>query len=163
MLKNIAGQALAFFLLFQLISWIREIPLLDTDSQVPAFQLSTINGDSINVDALEGKPTILFFWAPWCSVCKVSMPNLQSFYEDNHEKVNVVSIALSYESKGEVEQIIADKALTFTTALGNDTTAKDFKIQGFPTYYVLDGEGKVHSKSMGYSSELGMAVRTLTL
>ena len=37
MLKNIAGQALAFFLLFQLISWIREIPLLDTDSQVPAL------------------------------------------------------------------------------------------------------------------------------
>ncbi|GAB2992432.1 TlpA family protein disulfide reductase [Psychrosphaera aestuarii] len=163
MLKNITVQALAFFLLFQLISWIRELPLLSSDEKAPGYTLTSLKGTEFNSNIFNGKPTIVFFWAPWCSVCKVSMPNLQSFYEENGKDINVVSIALSYTSKQEVVDIIEKQSLTFTTLLGNDKTATDYKIKGFPTYYILDANGKVHAKSMGYSSELGIKARTLTL
>ena len=36
----------------------------------------------------------------------------------------------------------------------------DYQIVGFPTYYVIDEAGNLASKSMGYSTELGMRVRT---
>lgn len=163
MLKNITVQALAFFLLFQLISWIRELPLLSSDDIAPNYTLTSLEGPQFNSQVFNGKPTIVFFWAPWCSVCKVSMPNLQSFYEENGNDINVVSIALSYTSKQEVVDIVEKQSLTFTTLLGNEKTATDYKIKGFPTYYILDAKGKVHAKSMGYSSELGIKARTLTL
>ncbi len=163
MIKNISLQALAFFLLFHLISWFREYSLLDNNTMAPAFNLPTVSGKTFSNEMLIGKPTVLFFWAPWCSVCKVSMPNLQSFYELNFENVNVISIALDYQSKQEVIELIAQKSLTFPTLYGNSATSLDYKIKGFPTYYVIDRQGQVHAKSMGYSSEIGIKARTLNL
>lgn len=91
------------------------------------------------------------------------MPNLQAFHQDNFDQVNVVSIVMDYESVESVTDYMQNNQLSFTTLLGKDSTAIDYKIQGFPTYYVLDANGQIHAKSMGYSSEIGMKARTLTL
>lgn len=206
MIKNISLQVVFFFVLFHLISWFRELSLLDTNQSAPNFNLAVVNPVSthnsphnekpalsgtnvvpsnyfvnkaglkdatnpkannalttLSLDELKGKPSILYFWAPWCSVCRVSMPNLESFHKDNADKINVVSIALSYETPAEVAQFVTDKKLTLPTLLGNTQTSQDFLIQGFPTYYVLDKNGVIKAKSMGYSSEVGLMVRTLTL
>lgn len=163
MVKNISIQVVAFFIIFQLISWVRELSLLESDTQAPDFVLQQSSGETISLDQFEGKPTVVFFWAPWCSVCKVSMPNLESFHQDNKDDINVVSVVLDYEDKDSVRQFIKSKQLTFPTLYGNNRVAMDYQIQGFPTYYVLDKDGKVHAKSMGYSSEIGIIARTLTL
>jgi len=44
--------------------------------------------------------------------------------------------------------------------LGTTETMKDFKIQAFPTYYVLDKEQKITKVSMGYSTEIGLRLNT---
>lgn len=167
MIKNISIQVAFFFVLFHLISWFRELSLLETDTRAPDFNLVSIEGVKVGQQLsrleLEDKPTLLFFWAPWCSVCKVSMPNLQEFHQQNSDAINVVSIVMDFESVDSVTDYLNKNELTFTTLLGKDSTAIDYKIQGFPTYYVLDREGQIHAKSMGYSSEIGMKARTLTL
>ena len=167
MIKNISLQVLFFFILFHLISWVRELSLLESDTHAPNFSLVSVAGENVGTlmttRDFQGKPTVLFFWAPWCSVCKVSMPNLQAFHQDNFDQVNVVSIVMDYESVESVTDYMQNNQLSFTTLLGKDSTAIDYKIQGFPTYYVLDANGQIHAKSMGYSSEIGMKARTLTL
>jgi hypothetical protein len=32
-------------------------------------------------------------------------------------------------------------------------------VRAFPTYYVVDASGQIHSRSVGYSTYLGMRVR----
>jgi len=163
MLKNLLGHAIFFVVVFNLISWIRESNLLENNVETPAFELTSVDGRQVNSEDLKGKATLLYFWAPWCSVCHVSLPNLQGFYEENKADVNVVSVALSYEDISEVHMSIVDHQLQFTTLLGNMQIAEDFKISGFPTYYLLDEDGKVVSKSLGYSTQLGMELRAFIL
>ena len=163
MLKNLLAQVLFFVLVFNLISWIRETALLPNDEAAPTFELQDINGQYLSSNELKGKATLLYFWAPWCSVCQVSLPNLQDFYEEHRGDLNVVSVALSYEQVSDVHMAIVEHQLKFPTLLGNTSLAEAYKISGFPTYYLLDEEGKVVSKSLGYSTKLGMELRALIL
>ena len=168
MVKNISLQVVFFFVLFHFISWIRETSLLETNQVAPQFELpiatlAATEQQFLSLENLKGKPSILYFWAPWCSVCRVSMPNLESYYQKNKDDVNVVGIVLNYQSTTEVADFLDEKNITLPTILGDAKTSEEFLIQGFPTYYVLDANGVIKSKSMGYSSEIGLTVRTLTL
>lgn len=163
MIKNIAGQLVFFFVVFMAISMIRETSLLGYSDKMPDFELPNIEGKKVSSTELNDKPTLIFFWAPWCSVCKVSMPNLEDYYQANKDKVNVLTIALDYSNKAEVVDLLTSKSLTLPTLLGTREVAEKFKIQGYPTYYVIDREGQVHAKSLGYASFIGMKARTLTL
>ena len=51
--------------------------------------------------------------------------------------------------------------LTFPVALGHEGVKKTFKIKGYPSYYVLDEQNTIVSRSMGYSSEIGLYLRLL--
>jgi hypothetical protein len=43
--------------------------------------------------------------------------------------------------------------------MGEPSTAADWSVQAFPTYYVIDAEGQISSRSVGYSTKLGMLFR----
>lgn len=136
--------------------------LLDTDGSmpVPSLEVKMPSGEAVNLTQYNDQKTLYYFWAPWCTVCKVSMKNLQDFYRDNKDDVRVVAVALSYDSKQEVMDYIADNEYEFDYVLGNINVSEAFKIQGFPTYYIADDKGMLVSKSMGYTSELGMKIRS---
>ena len=179
MLKNLSVQAVFFVAVFLVISWFRELSLLPTNGEqaMPDVMVESIaeqsSGQAISTMALlntdgVNQPTLFYFWAPWCSVCKISMPNLEDFHQSQLDKpqedrVKVVSVALSYESKQEVVDYLTDRKYQFTTVLGDGAISEAFKIKGFPTYYLVDKNGYLVSKSMGYSTELGMVLRSLTL
>jgi len=44
--------------------------------------------------------------------------------------------------------------------LGSPQTSSDWQIRGFPTYFVIDGDGKIVSRSVGYSTKIGLQIRT---
>lgn len=163
MIRVVSFQLLAFVAIFLLISWFKEIDLVDSsgNTSAPPFKLQGVNGINYDESILIGKPTLIYFWAPWCTVCKVSMPNLQEYYESNSDNVNVIAVALSYTTKKEIQEFQANNQFTFPVLLGDAQTAQAYKIKGFPTYYLVNEEGKVVSKSLGYSTELGMMFRTL--
>ena len=165
MLRSISIQTLIFIAIFSVITWFNESNLLSTsgDTKAPDFELVDLNGEAVTLSSLSDKPTLLFFWAPWCSICKLTMPNLDDFYQSHSEKFNVVSVALSFQSADEIVNFMHEENYTFPTLLGNDIVSKDYKIQGFPTYYVIDTDSIVVNKSMGYSTEIGMLLRSTIL
>lgn len=164
MIKNLSWQLIFFVAVFNLVSYIRELELLPTSDelQAPSFVLTTTTETTLSSQDLAGKPTLLYFWAPWCSVCKVSMPNLESFKQNNPD-INVVSVVLSYETKGQVEQFLQQHDYSFTTVFGTSEVSNSYKIKGFPTYYVLNENNQVVGSSLGYSSEIGMLLRTFNI
>ncbi|MEO7269166.1 MAG: redoxin family protein [Knoellia sp.] len=43
-----------------------------------AFTAKTVSGESFDGASLAGRNTVLWFWAPWCTVCARSAPSVKS-------------------------------------------------------------------------------------
>tara|TARA_R110000737_G_scaffold121325_2_gene153619 strand:+ start:6058 stop:6465 length:408 start_codon:yes stop_codon:yes gene_type:complete len=126
---------------------------------VPAqHQLKTLMNKDIKLQA-NGKKTIVYFFAPWCQVCNLSINNLQSIYQSNPE-LNVIAVALDFVDIDEVKEFTNRHQLTFPIALGNESVKVDFKVEGYPSYYVLNEENAIVARSLGYSSQIGLYLRS---
>jgi thiol-disulfide isomerase/thioredoxin len=169
MLRSFAIQAIIFLLAFQLLSFLRETSMLATDTPLSRIEATSVELDMDKVPTLmgkqislqsQGKKTILYFFAPWCQVCHASISNLQALYQKN-EHIEVIAIALDFTNNKEVMKFTSKHKLTFPIALGNEAIKQAFEISGYPSYYVLNKDSVIIGKSMGYSSEIGLFLRSL--
>jgi thiol-disulfide isomerase/thioredoxin len=119
----------------------------------------TLSGDMYLL-APSDKKTLVYFFAPWCAVCKMSIANLDVV--DTNE-YRVVRIALDYQSVEEIEAFVKDAGVNGTVLLGGEPHKQRFNISGYPTYYILDEQLQVISHDMGYSTSLGLKFRTKVL
>lgn len=102
------------------------------------------------------KPTLVYFFAPWYTICSLSIDNLS--YLDQ-SKVSVVIIALDYSSNEEVQAFVDDHNITSDVFLGTNELQRLFQIQGYPSYYLVNEDAKIVSRSYGYSSAIGLKLR----
>lgn len=139
---------------------LRETSMLSSSGDVvPAkHQLKTIMNSDISLEA-DGKKTIVYFFAPWCQVCNLSIDNLQDVYQKT-PNVEVIAVALDFVDVEQVKEFTMNHQLTFPIALGNETVKSDYKVMGYPSYYVLDEENTIIARSLGYSSEIGLYLRS---
>ncbi len=164
-LRNFIIQILIFFVVFQGISFLRETSMLSTDIKINATsnllftKVPTLMGETVSLNS-QGKKTILYFFAPWCQVCHVSIGNLQALYEKN-EHIDVIAVAMDYINVNEVMDFTKQHQLTIPIALGNEDIKHAFSISAYPSYYVINEENSIIGKSMGYSSGLGLYLRSL--
>ncbi|WP_064435832.1 TlpA family protein disulfide reductase [Pseudoalteromonas neustonica] len=135
--------------------------LATSNSPAPYFNLPLVNDSEqrINIAMLKGKTTIVYFFAPWCTICRYSMPNLESVTEDSN--INAIGIALDYRNPQEVVDFVSDLNLTMPILLGDRHTQSNYKISAFPTYYIINEQLQITARSMGYSSELGIKINAL--
>ena len=159
-------RRLAEVLLFVVIvggiyAW-RTRDLLPTGDRVPApaFELTDLQGRPWSLDALEGKPAVLYFFAPWCGVCAASSPQLRWFDRWMGEEVQIVLVGLDWSSPAELAEYAARHELQLPVLAAGPQTAADYRIRGYPTYYVLDAEGRVAGRDFGYTTAPGLWLRT---
>ncbi len=127
-----------------------------SDDRAPDFELNGIDGRSYGLHRSEGT-VFLYFFAPWCSVCKISISNLNDLPSETDQKqVHVYAVALDWKSIAEVEHFISKQDLEVPVLMGTRDTAKDFRIQAFPTYYVLDDTKRIMHRNVGYSTSMGI-------
>lgn len=116
---------------------------------------------SFDLATLKGKTALVYFYAPWCGVCKVSAGNLETLRSAFDEsKVAIVPVALDYESAADAEAFVREHGIPATPVLGDAQVARDWRVSGYPTYYLVDVDGKVTSSTSGYSTLVGLLVRT---
>ena len=64
-----------------------------------AFAAATVSGGSLDVSTLEGKPVVLWFWAPWCTVCRGEAPSVSTIAAETGDDVTFLGVA----GRGEVD------------------------------------------------------------
>ena len=122
--------------------------------QADHFKLPSTMDDMVDLAASD-KPTILYFFAPWCQICHLSIDNLQDFYMDNPD-VDIIAIALDYKSQKEVTDFTLSHQLTFPVVFGDYKVKQHFKIFAYPSYYFLDTQNNIQKRSVGYTSSAGL-------
>ena len=132
----------------------RELPV---DEPAPETVLALLDGSGLAAATQPGQPGIVYFFAPWCFYCKTSIDNLDAIADDG--AAWGTAVALDYGSPDEVRAFVEDTGIRLPVLMGTPQTAADWSVRAFPTYYVIDAEGRISSRSVGYSTWLGMRAR----
>ena len=160
LIRSIVINCLLIGLVFTAVTVFQQRNLLKADTTpAPYFNLPLLDNTQqrLSIAELKGNTTVVYFFAPWCSICRYSMPNLQAAIADTSTRA--IGIALDYQSEKEVKAFVKDLDLDFPILLGNQQIQANYKVTAFPTYYVINKNMQITARSMGYSSELGISLR----
>jgi nucleoredoxin len=111
--------------------------------------LLTKDGEKPVADVLQGKYVGIYFSAHWCPPCRGFTPQLAASYKD-HLKAKDLEIVFVSSDKDEkaFEEYYAEQpwvALPYGKRDKKESLSKKFKVQGIPTFVVLDQQGAVVS------------------
>jgi peroxiredoxin len=133
----------------------RNLPL---DEPAPETILSLLDSDTRAAAVSEGQAGVVYFFAPWCFYCRTSIDNLDELVASG-TVAWATAVALDYGDSAEVREFVEQTGISLPILMGDASTASDWSIRAFPTYYVIDKDGRISSRSVGYSTRLGMRLR----
>ncbi|HEY3293893.1 MAG TPA: redoxin family protein [bacterium] len=124
----------------------------------PDFTLNDLaSNKKISLASLRGKVVILDFWATWCGPCRMSMPLLDKFYTDASKPKDVVVYGVNvFERSGtdKLKPFLTQQNVHFPVLLGTNDMATDYGVNSIPTLVVIDKDGKIAYRHVGYSPSL---------
>ncbi len=118
-------------------------------NRAPMFALNRLDGESVSLEDLRGKPTIINFWATWCPPCRQELPVLENTFKTYREQINFVAVNLR-ESSGTVQPFADKMGLTFPILLDTDSAVSQlYQVRGIPTTLFLNANGVVVNRHVG--------------
>ena len=116
----------------------------------PDFQLQNLDGQSISLNDLKGKPVLLNFWSTWCGPCVSEMPYLQEIYDEWSGKGLMLLAINGGESSSKVSKFLQDYNLSLPVLLDTEgIVAQRYNVSGIPTTFFIDKEGIIQEKVIG--------------
>lgn len=116
----------------------------------PAWEFTNLEGKAVSLASLRGKVVVVDFWATWCGPCRMTMPLLQEFVERKPADVEFVSMNVWEDDTSKVRPYLADFGYTFNVLFGNNQIASIYEVSGIPTLVVIDKDGVIRYKHVGY-------------
>lgn len=125
------------------------------------FAGTTVDGESFDGASLAGKPTLLWFWAPWCPTCRSQIPQVEGLAAEHGSDLNVVGIG-SLDSAEAIAGFAADvEGVTHLEDTEGELWQR-FGIAEQSSFVLLDSDGSVAFEAgYGGSEELGDRVEAV--
>ncbi|WAM32287.1 TlpA family protein disulfide reductase [Caldicellulosiruptor naganoensis] len=112
------------------------------------FTLESVDGKEYSISNFRGKKVILNFFATWCPPCKAEIPDFERFHQNNKDIV-LIGVNIQ-EDKKTVEEFLKSMGISYIVLLDKDgKIASSFGIDGIPTTFLLDENGRVVAKKVG--------------
>ena len=143
----------------------------DQEKAAPAFAINlydTIDFESGQIKTFprnSSKIQVVNFWFPSCPPCIAEMPELNTFYLEHKDTVEVIAIQLvGLDSIEDGQQFVTDKNIAF--AVGADRDGKittDYKVSVFPSTFFISSDSTIKKTWQGQitTEELESFVRPM--
>jgi thiol-disulfide isomerase/thioredoxin len=117
---------------------------------VPAFNLQSFSGQTLNPAEWRGKVVILNFWATWCGPCRYEIPELMALQKQFPNSLQVIGMSVDEAPPAQVKQFADRMGITYPVTIASDQLQNRFGgILALPTSFVLDRQGRVVQKHVG--------------
>ena len=117
------------------------------------FSLPTLKGETLRLSSFKGKVIILNFWATWCPPCRAEIPDFIKLYNEYRNK-GLVIIGLNVDT-GDVDKVrnFCEKMeISYPIVLSNNEIKEAYGgIKYIPTTFIINRDGKIAKKYMGYT------------
>jgi thiol-disulfide isomerase/thioredoxin len=158
--KNVHGSLAGYDKAVQQAKTAEQTQMLKSGLNKPApdFSLKDLDGATLNLSEMRGKVVVVNFWATWGSGCKEALAQLQKVYEayQYYRTVSFVTINTTENAAGAARDALVKKSMAgmkCTIPVGLDEVpgmAEKYGIEGIPITYVIDKNGKIQFKHIGF-------------
>ena len=117
----------------------------------PAISFVDLAGNTVSLSEFTGKIVLVNLWATWCAPCVREMPSLEQLQSRLGDKIVVVAISEDRGGSKTVEPFIGKLGLKSVKIYldPKSTVERAFKVQGLPTSFLIDREGRVLGRVEG--------------
>ena len=114
-----------------------------------------INSEPLTLKSLRGRVVLLDFWTFACYNCRNTLPTVKKWDAQYRDKgltiIGVHTPELDYESNiDNLRREVAALGIKYPVVTDNDySTWKEYKVEAWPTVFVLDKQGRVRWTHVG--------------
>ncbi|MBN1480099.1 redoxin domain-containing protein [candidate division KSB1 bacterium] len=113
----------------------------------PDFTLMTVDGQEFTLSKNRGKYVFIDFWGTWCGPCKMELPNIIRLAETiPSDKLIVFGVAR--DEPGDLQKFLHKRPLPYPNAIATENVLKAWKIEHFPTTFLIDPDGNIIAKEI---------------
>jgi thiol-disulfide isomerase/thioredoxin len=126
-------------------------------TMAPDFELQLLQGKgkTMQLSSLKGKAVIVNFWATYCDPCKIEMPwlaDLQKKY--GPQGLQIIGVVMDDPGEKTIVDFTKKVGTNYPVLVGTDKVADLYGgIDGLPTTFFLDRDGKVVDRVLGLEDE----------
>ncbi len=121
-------------------------------AMVPDITVKTLDGRTLALAELRGRPLLVTFWATSCPSCIKEIPDLMALHKAlNPEGLEILAIAMAYDPPNRVLELTRHRGLPYTVALDLDgAAARAFgNVRLTPSTFLIDPQGHIARKQIG--------------
>lgn len=132
-----------------------QFTIIRPQQRLPSIRLFRLEGGTINLSSLRGKPILLNFWASWCAACRTELPILERQYRSAWRgNLHVVAVSEDRGSRGTVERFVKALELQILpvyldpngyVAYSDNANQRNapFALYGMPITYLIASSGLI--------------------
>lgn len=119
----------------------------------PAWELTAVDGRTVRSADFAGQVVILDFWATWCPPCRKAVPDLIQLQKEYGPRgLTVIGVSLDQEGVEVVREFMNEFQINYPVVMGDESVTAAFGgIRGIPTVFVIDRQGQIVDKHVGYT------------
>jgi peroxiredoxin len=134
------------------------LPLLTLGTVAPDWTLYTAEGKKVTLAEMKGKVVLLDFFFIGCEGCMLSLKPLNDLHE-KYKNQNVTMVSMTFrDSKKSISEFKKNYSIKYPIYADAAVVVKLYHVDGFPTFYLVDKQGKIANAFVGYSDDFEQKV-----
>lgn len=118
----------------------------------PDFNLEDIRGGRVRLSDQNGTVVLLCFWGSWSRSSYYMLRDIQELAFDYGQDVLFLTIAVDRD-RSDIVEFTEKYDLLLTTLINNETDLA-YQLEGVPTVFVIDKQGRIHFTHRGFRPDI---------
>ena len=119
--------------------------------QAPDFSLKDIKGNAVSLSDHKGKVVIIDFWATWCGPCRMGIPDFVALQSEYDEDLVILGVSVDQGDLSVVPSFAKEYKINYPVLYATMEVVQSYGgISGIPTSFIIDRDGKVRNRVVGY-------------
>ncbi|MFP4610858.1 MAG: peroxiredoxin family protein [Thiohalophilus sp.] len=120
--------------------------------RAPDLSFKNVEGETIALQQLQGRPVLVTFWATSCPGCIKEMPHLIEMYDELAPRgLEIIGVAMDYDPPNHVMRMREERNIPYPIVLDVDSEIADAfgDVKLTPSHFLINPQGRIVHHKIG--------------